>query len=901
MNRTLAFLAVFFALIFYAQSQNLSQIYLDGLYIGPFARTLGEISEKHRVTFSYAPALIESFRTDDRPFKKPLDEQLNSWCKRYKLRWYQGQDGVVYLIDRFATPEMDIPTATLNANGIVEPTQFNLTISGKVVDRQNGEVLPYASVRVVGGAIGTVTNASGFFTLLNILADTTTLEASFLGYAKTRFRLQPGMEFSTLKIDLKPSEYSLSEVVISAEKEELLKTGSELGVVQMTPRKLADLPSIGEKDIMRAFQLLPGISAANEGSSGLYVRGGTPDQNLILYDGFTIYHVDHLYGFFSAFNSNGIKDVQLYKGGFESRFGGRLSSVMEITGKDGNAKGFNIGGDISLLSVNAYAELPIGDKFTSLIAFRRSYKGPLYNKIFDQYNTTETTSQPGGGGGPTGFNLQSKVTSYFYDLNGKFTYRLNKNDAISLSIFNGTDKLDNGTKIETPSFLASQGINFNFEITDLTRYGNVGVGLKWTRKWSDRLFGTTVLSYSQYYSLRDRTNEGTISTDGSDSETFKFGTIEENNLLDYSLKSDYSFQLSSQHKLGFGVFGTYYDIAYTYSQNDTSTILDRQDQGLLAGVYLQDHIKLADGRIKIAPGVRVNYYEPTGKLYTEPRLSANIQFTPKIKLSGSWGRFYQFANRVTREDILSGSRDFWILSDGDQIPVSYATHYMAGLQYENSDFLMSVEGYYKDIVGLSEYSLRFNASFQGVNYEENFYSGIGYAKGLEFLLQKKSGKLSGWVSYTLAQTRSKYDVYGVDYFPANQDVTHEFKFTSLYKWRDWSFSSTWVYATGRPYTAPEGGYSLTLLDGTTSDYFSVGAKNGLRLNDYHRLDIAATRTLNHPTRNAELGSISFSIFNLYNRRNDWYKEYQIVNSDIVENSKTYLGITPNVTLTLKIR
>ncbi|MBL0008431.1 MAG: TonB-dependent receptor [Saprospiraceae bacterium] len=567
------------------------------------------------------------------------------------------------------------------------------------------------------------------------------------------------------------------------------------------------------------------MSASNESSSGLYVRGGTPDQNLVLYDGFTVYQVDHLYGFYSAFNANALKDVQLYKGGFESRFGGRLSSVTEITAKDGSQKKANFGGDLSLLSLNVWAEIPIGDKISSIVTFRKSYKGPLYNKIFDKFNSSSntTSTQPvmsGPGGGR--FMQDTKVTSYFYDVNGKFTYRPNDKDVISLSIFNGTDKLDNSIdNSDLPSFGGFTPA-FSFSSTDLTKYGNFGTSLKWSRKWNPKLYGNTLISFSNYFSDRDRSQEMTRTNSDGETTTTNNGIFENNDLKDYSIKSDYQWDAFTFAQLQFGGFATQYDIKYTYAQNDTSTVLDRHDNSVLAGGYFQSETKLFKDKIRLLPGIRASYFQQSGKMYYEPRASLSYSIVDRVTLKGAIGKYYQFANRVTREDILSGSKDFWLLSDGNSVPVSSAVHYIAGVSYETNQWIASVEAYYKEIEGLTEYSLRFNPSPQGVSYQEN-YSGYGYARGLEFLLQRQIGKLNGWVSYTIGEARNHFDVYSTDYYPANQDVTHEFKIVSLQIEAMGFFSLLGVCDRKALYGSFRS-ICCSLLDGSTADYFTVTSK-----------------------------------------------------------------------------
>jgi len=785
------------------------------------------------------------------------------------------------------------------------PATFNYTLTGQVRDQYTGEALPFATVLVRGSSNGAVTNADGYFTIVKVPSDTSVLVVQYVGYNKTDVYLTPYTAKKNFLIEITPAAQTLKTVNIVANREEVvLVNKADVNTVRMTPRKIDQLPSFGEKDIMRSLQLLPGISASNESSSGLYVRGGTPDQNLVLFDGFTVYHVDHLYGFYSAFNTNAVKDVQLYKGGFESRFGGRISSVTEITGKDGNQNKINVGFDVSLLSFNAFVEVPIAKKFTSVIAFRRSYQGLLYNTLFEKFNGTEEQEQPQTG--PGGRQMQNTtVTSYFYDLNGKFTYRPNDKDILSLSIFNGTDKLDNSSAMSMPSFGGGGG-GFGMNSTDLTKYGNIGTSLKWSRKWTGKLYGNTVASYSNYYSDRDRSSDrNTTNLSGDTLTTAKTGVFENNDLKDYSLKSDYTLDAARNIQVQFGAFGTWFDIRYDYAQTDTSTILDRQDQALLAGGYLQSRFTLFHDKLQVLPGLRANYFQPTGKPYVEPRASVSLSLTDRLILKGATGIYYQFVNRVTREDIMSGSKDFWLLSDGVSVPVSSAIHYELGLTWENPDYIFSAEAYYKDIDNLTEYSLRFNPNPTGVSDSENFFNGYGYSRGLAFLAQKKSGAFNGWLSYTLGEAKNHFDVYGEGYYPANQDVTHEFKAVLMYKYKRWDFSATWVFATGRPYTAPSGAYTITLLDGTTQDFFTVTSKNGLRLPDYHRADVSVNYKLllgaKGDKKRRDIGYVGLSLFNLYNHQNVWYKEFTIEDGQIIETNVNYMGLTPNLILSFKLR
>ena len=321
---------------------------------------------------------------------------------------------------------------------------------------------------------------------------------------------------------------------------------------------------------------------------------------------------------------------------------------------------------------------------------------------------------------------------------------------------------------------------------------------------------------------------------------------------------------------------------------------------MIIGGYGESGLDLLEEQLHIKTGLRATWFDQTSSLYIEPRLSAQYHYSEKLAFNFATGLYHQFANRITREDILSGSSDFWILSDKSRIPVSSAIHFVIGTSYEEGGYLFSTEAYYKILDNLSEYSLRYTPNFQqrGLTYEENFFHGSGYARGIEFLAQKKYGKISGWISYSLGQAMNKFDIYSQNYYPANQDVTHELKIVSLYNWKQWNFSATWIYATGRPYTAPLGAYTMTLLDGTTKDYYTVGTKNGIRFPAYHRLDVAVNYKFIDEDVKREIGSVGLSLFNVYSRKNVWYKEFQIVEGEIIETSINYLGFTPNITLSL---
>ncbi len=871
----------------------------------PLPAVLSDLEKKYSLKLLYDKEAIREFSVTHWFENQTIETGLKSILKKLPLKYYIDDNGFVNIVPKTTRVETVVDR---QFRGKAEKTNFTLT--GRVVDINNGENLPFASVLVRGTTLGGQTNVDGYFTLQKVPSDTVTLEVSYVGYRTRNFHLNPKLDVNDLKIEVEPAVDMLEEVVVEGEKTEVLKANEVVGMIKMTPRNIAKLPNVGERDPFRAFQLMPGVSASNESSSGLYVRGGTPDQTLVLYDGFTVYHVDHLFGFFSAFNYNAIKDIQLYKGGFDAKFGGRISAVAEITGKDGNKKEFNAGVDLSLLSTNAYVETPLGSKFTFLVAARRSYKGPLYNKLFKRFTSENQTQQqqgpaggfPGGGGGRFGsFATTQTASSYFYDLNSKLTYTPTKKDIISLSLYNGTDNMDNSSSSNLGNVggFGGRNIGLNTSNTDVSNWGNLGGSLKWSRRWSDKFYSNSLICYSNYYSTRDNSRTITTNRDGTEREV-KIGQLEDNNLNDFTAKTDFEWKMFKDNQLDFGLQYTKNVIKYTYSQNDTVSVLDRNDRGATATFYVQDNVKLLDGRLHLLPGVRITNFDVTKKNYVEPRFSANYNITKQLKLKGAAGVYYQFVKQINREDISQGNRNFWILSNAESLPVTKSNHLILGGSYELPNYLFDVEFYQKNSTNITEYTLRFVPKVgRGLSANETFFNGSETVRGVDVLIQRKFGDFNGWIGYTLAEAKRNITAFSDKAYYSDQDVRHQFKAIASYKYKRWDLAATWIYSSGRPYTSILGAYQLTLLDGSVKNFTNPSDKNANRFPAYHRMDISATYNFSSHF------NIGFSIFNLYNRSNTWYKRFQVITEDGITalqiTNVKYLGITPNVTLSWKLR
>ncbi len=774
---------------------------------------------------------------------------------------------------------------------LTSTAQWNL--SGKVVENGSLEPLPFATVVLSGTSKGTVTNVSGFFSLLGIETDSLSLIVSYVGFESVELQFSRSNHPSPLIIKLQPLSAQLDEVIISANAYKIMSASSGVSAVSISPRQLSLLPNIGETDIFRSLQLLPGVSGTNESSSGLYVRGGTPDQNLVLLDGMTIYKVDHFYGFFSAFNSNAVKDVQLFKSAFPAKYGGRLSGVVDMTGKTGSFQNFRGGINLNLLSVGGFAEIPLSNKVSLFFAGRRSFTDVLQSGLYNSITDVVT-----GDGSIPGLDDQFNVTTleptfYFYDWNSKISFKPSERDIVSLSFYSGKDYLDKSRTIDRA---LTDDIFVDARIDEKTDWGNRGISTNWSRQWGAKLFTSVLLTGSEYFSKYDRNGFLEISIPSEDSILFSGNqnTFEDNKVRDLTFRWDSEWQFASDHMLDFGISSTQTKIDYVNTRNDTTTILKRNQLANYSSIYVSD-IWQPGNDFKLTAGLRLSNYDYSDELLLEPRISMIYNVTSKLKLKGAYGYHYQFVNRIINENISEGSREFWLLADGEQVKISNASHIVGGISYELDSWLFDVEGYYKTMGGLSEFSLRFRRGIE-INADELFYTGSGVAKGIEFLVQKKQGMFTGWVAYTLGSVLHTFEDFNDgNEFPALHDQLHELKIISSYEVNEWTFAATFIYGSGKPYSEPEGQYSIELLDGRSFNYVAIGSKNGSRLPPYHRLDLSAHLKVQLGNT---LGDIGVSIFNFYNRKNIWYYEYDFSQDPVLTTEVNYLGFTPNVSFSL---
>jgi len=764
------------------------------------------------------------------------------------------------------------------------------------VSSSDGIRLVNAEIRIDGTNWVARTDENGSFSFEGLPREMLVLVVSCPGFQTKRVpmsRETAGSELIEVRLDLEQQEY---DVTASPSMPRLMDVSRSIGLIGVAPSQIETLPFLGDRDLFRSFQLIPGISATNESSSGLFVRGGTPGQNLVLFDGFTLYEVDHFFGVFSSLNNKAIKSITLHKGGFGSRYGNRLSSVVDIQGNSGRSRVPAIGGGINFLSFDGYADVPLGSRGAIMFAGRKSFQSPFSDRILETYSDADSSKNPAGRGFG-GFATDPETS--FWDANARVNYELSPNQKIVFSFYMGDDKLDNSRDVTLVSqeFLAGDPNASSTEgrINNRIDWGNTGLSASWQENWSNNFFSTITLAYSRFFRDFDR-NSIFFTEDESDPLDFpRFsltgGSAEHNRLEDYTVRFHNYLGLSPQHVLEFGAEATRNQTRYNFAFRDEIALLDKSIRGWSYGVYVQDTWNPTP-RLSLVPGARLNYFEETQKFYPDPRISASFNITNHFRLKAAGGKYHEFTRRLLREDPLQGDQSFWLLSDGDTIPVGSSIQATAGGSYETPGLLVDVEGFWKDLKGLSEFGAmrwRRGQPPEDIDLNDRFFTGTGKSRGVEILFQKKTGMNTGWVTYTLAETEYSFPDISSTPFPASHDSLHEFKLVDSHRWNNFTFSGNWVYGSGKPYTMPIGVDEIILPNEQIWEIVILGEKNSVRLPPYHRLDLSLTwHFWAGETSRANAG---FSVFNVYDHKNVWRKEFDVVNGDLIETDVNYLGLT----------
>lgn len=744
--------------------------------------------------------------------------------------------------------------------------QEKYTISGYVSDAASGEYLLGANVYIKELSKGSTTNASGFYSFQTSAGDYT-LVASYAGYENYEQKLVFDAE-KNIRVNIELATHTLQEVEIVADRDKNTKS-VQMSEVELEIREIKEIPAfLGEVDILKTLQLLPGVQSAGEGNTGFYVRGGGPDQNLILLDDAVVYNASHLFGFFSVFNADAVKNINLIKGGIPAEYGGRLASVLDIQMNEGNNKEFKGQGGIGLIASRLTLEGPLKkNKSSFLISGRRTYIDVLAKPFIPKESAFRGSGY------------------YFYDLNAKINYRFSDKDRISVSGYFGRD-----------------AFTFNSNAADILfdiKWGNGIASAKWTHLFSDRLFKKTVLSHTRY--------------------DFEFGGEQDefniklfSKIRDYSTKSHFTWYPNIRHEVKFGIDYTFHHFTpnnATATQGDTEFDLGEEQRFFAheAALFIQDEWDITDD-LAVNAGVRVSGFQHTGPFtrflvnengqktdtirYStgdnirtyggfEPRLSARYRFNTRSSVKAAFTQNYQYVHLVSISAV-SLPTDVWLPTTSiaePQLGRQYNLGYFRN--FAQNKYEASVELYYKTMDNLVEYKEGVNPEDGVGNNEDNLLTfGEGRSFGVELFFKKRFGKTTGWVGYTLSKTdRIFEDVNNGKRYPAKFDRRHDLSVVVVHEFNErWSVSGSYVYATGNAITLPVGRYFLE------NQLVSVyGERNGVRMAPYHRLDLSATHHFKkYKTKiNKETGeperrkkriqsSLTLAVYNAYSRMNPYF-------------------------------
>jgi hypothetical protein len=737
---------------------------------------------------------------------------------------------------------------------ITTAAQGKFTFNGYVKDSATGESIIGASITVGNGSKSVHSNQYGFYSL-TLDSGTYSITISHVSYFSQTQQIDLNKNLHTNFLLVSKSA-ALSEVLVYSKRRDANVRNAQMGRIDLSINQIKNIPAfLGEVDILKTLQLLPGVRNAGEGNAGFYVRGGGPDQNLIMLDDAIVYNSGHLFGFFSIFNSDAIKNTSLIKGGMPAQYGGRLSSVLDITMKDGNANQFQAEGGIGLIASRLSLQGPIQkDKASFIISARRTYVDVLAKPFISK------SSEFHGSG------------YYFYDLNAKVNYRFSEKDRLYLSGYLGRDVFDyNNSK---RSFRAN------------IPWGNSTATIRWNHVFSPKLFANTTLVYNDY--------------------KFRFGAVQDNfeialssGIRDGNAKIDFDFYPASQHKVKFGGLITYHKfIPNVVTGRQDSTVFEPSNEGnkyaLEKALYIQDDWDVSE-QLKLNYGLRWSSFSQIGpyskyvrdadrnkldstvyssferiKTYNgiEPRLTARYSLNEETSFKASVARNYQFIHLVSNAGTTLPT-DLWVPSTF-RVQPQISWQYAAGIfkNFKDNTYETSLELYYKDMQNQIEYKEGYTPGLQ--DPEEEFVFGKGWSYGAEFLVNKVRGKLTGWVGYTLSWTWRKLPRLNEGMkFPAKYDRRHDLSVVSTYEINPkWRVGSVFVYGTGNATSLPERFY---IIEGVlTQEYSRI---NKYRMPSYHRIDLSATYTPIPKKKRKVQSYWVFNVYNVYSRKNPYFIYY----------------------------
>ncbi|MCK5075241.1 MAG: TonB-dependent receptor, partial [Calditrichia bacterium] len=722
------------------------------------------------------------------------------------------------------------------------------SVNGYIFDSATSEPLAHANVMIKGTKQGTNSDQNGYFDLTNVSLRQNRLMVHYMGYHPEEIILKSDTDSNPIHIKLRKQVLKGEEIQVTASRNLLSLNNSDYtSQLILAPSLIKNLSSLGEYNVFQAIKWTPGVSGVNDDISGLRVRGGTNDQNLVLFDGIPIYQTDHFFGLVSGFNSEAIHGIQFYRGGFPAKYGGRTSSVLLLNGNSSESFQTYMSAGINLLSANANLNMRIGEKVSFSIAGRRSYMDIIDNGIYRKlrnYVTQLDTSSTFSGESDGRSGEKKDIDLYYYDINSKLTVKPTKNDVISLNLYKGHDFLDQSYSFtEEPRYEAP--VNSR-KYTDISKWGNIGTNSSWQHRFNNKYAISLGGCFSRFVS---NTKDG-FNKNAPYSEI----NSKENSIEELSLKLDNSFANKDDLQFDYGIHLIRNKVQYEFTTNEFITHFMDNTQAFSSVGYLQSIWKLKK-KLAITSGVRFTHYSIDKNLYTEPRLSFACNIHKQLKFTGAYSHHYQFVNQIKSGNILTAHQQQWVLA-GSLLKPEFAEHIIAGAHWDAENYLFSVEAYFKNLENVKEYIFDDFTDYL-TRLNRKILHGSGGAKGIEFLAMKKHSNFSGWLSYTLGKVEYKIPFINNGFsFPADHDRRHELKWVSIYHYKKWNMGITWLYSTGAHYTP--------LFNSSDEDGYTIGLKNSEKLPDYHRMDANISRKFYYHSMIIDLG---VSVYNLYDKQN----------------------------------
>ena len=724
-------------------------------------------------------------------------------------------------------------------------------LAGSIKDSDSGEALGFVTVQVIGNTVrggsinrGALAGRDGLFKLPSIPPGRYVFRATRIGYASYEDSLIVASDRTYNRdIELTPEPIEVEKIVVTADRFEREKE-IQPGFISVDASELAEMPGIIEGDPIRSLQLLPGVQAASDISSGLYVRGGGPDQTVVLLDGVPIYNPTHAFGFFSTFNADVLDEVNLYKGAYPARYGGRLGAVLDVNSSTGNRKKFQGTAGVSTIAARLTLEGPVGDGGSWIVGGRRTYLEPLLNAISTPQNPLPAY--------------------YFYDINAGLSSASTSRGGLTLGGYFGRDVVDYPLDEDTELKL---------------EWGNRILNVGYRMPIGETLLGKLRFSLSRYVS-------------DTDLRVFTTPISIDNRLQDMTLGGDVSWIVGASHRVTAGALATHYQIFYQQSFNQDVT-LDYRARTWEAAAFLEDQWTFAGGT-SVRGGVRLRYLNDGARYLVEPRLSGVRPLTPELRLKFGAGIYHQYLQLVATEGFSAG--DFYVPID-ETAPPSRSWQSVLGLDWTPVPrYRIAVEGYYTGLSALVTLDTNSPPEPSGLTAQDIFITGgRGHQSGVEFFVERRIGAVTGWVGYTLGWTRRTFgEINGGKTYPPKYDRRHDFNAVAQYRRGKWKFGANAVYASGQAFTPASAQWALRdAITGTFKPQVLAAERNSSRLLPYHRLDVSAARSFGlfgHPVE------FYIQVFNLYSRRNDWFVQYNIENSIVDPVIVRQLPIIPSIGL-----